>query len=343
MAETDRKALADRLDEEGNEIARTTTTRLFDANPSWRERWGDVGRTRTEEDLAFTVSFLAAAIREDAPEIFEDYVAWLRSVLEPRGVGTDVIEATHEALEDELSARLDADALDVVSTVLAAGEPTLDGPLADDEPAGDEVATFSDALLEGDTDTAAAQVQARLDAGDTPSVVADDLITPAMQEVGRRWQIDEVTVADEHLATATARKVLSDLYRDRRFAESGAGRILLACVEGCHHSLGLEMVADTFEEEGWEVRSLGADVPVGDLVEHAGDWGPDVVGLSISMPQQIAVARRSIDGLRSEAQGPDPVILLGGRMANQFPHLYKALGADAWAPAARSAPEEIQP
>lgn len=41
--------------------------------------------------------------------------------------------------------------------------------------------------------------------------VYQNLITPAMQHIGHLWETNQITVADEHLATATCDFVLSKL------------------------------------------------------------------------------------------------------------------------------------
>lgn len=336
--------MAEQIDAARDEIAGTATERLFQEHSDWADRWGERGRKHTRQDISFTLSFLASAIREGIPGIFADYVSWLRTVLEPRGVGTDVIEATHETLEAELVARLGDEGGRLVSETLGAGDDVLSEPLdlalePDLEP---DVEAMADALVQGDSQRAGEMVDEALSRGETPTEIGDELARPAMEEVGRRWQVDEISVADEHLATATLRKLLSDLYRKREFEEPGRGRVLLACVEGCLHSVGLEMVSDRFEEEGFEVRLLGADVPVEDLVEHAADWRPDGLGLSLSMPQHLATTRRTISRVREMLGDRAPMTLVGGRMARTFPRLHRALGADGSVETAAQAPRSLR-
>ena len=51
-------------------------------------------------------------------------------------------------------------------------------------------------------------------------------------------------------------------------------RVLLACVAGNHHAVGLRMVADAFQLAGWDVQYLGANVPTAALVRQAAEWNP---------------------------------------------------------------------
>ena len=87
-----------------------------------------------------------------------------------------------------------------------------------------------------------------------------------MRHIGDLWHRGEITVADEHLATDISYRVLAlqrEAFRvaDRRTRE----RVMLAAVEGERHVLGLEMAGALLRHEGFDVRMLGADLPIDSL------------------------------------------------------------------------------
>lgn len=84
--------------------------------------------------------------------------------------------------------------------------------------------------------------------------VYERLLQPALEEVGRRWEDDELTVADEHLVTALTEQVLT---RVRRRVTSGP-RAVVACTSGNEHRIGAMMVTDTLGSVGWNPILLGA-------------------------------------------------------------------------------------
>lgn len=55
-------------------------------DPFWLERFGERGRKHAEEDAAFHVKYLCAALREEDAAIFRHYAVWLRGVLASRGM-----------------------------------------------------------------------------------------------------------------------------------------------------------------------------------------------------------------------------------------------------------------
>ena len=146
------------------------------------------------------------------------------------------------------------------------------------------------------------------------AAVADlhlQVIEPAQVEIGRLWQHNAITVAQEHLATAISQLVVSHLYRHLPPAPPNGKRAIVACGEEELHEMGARIAADFLEMAGFDVRFLGANVPadsVGAMVRTA---RPDVVVLSAATTFCFPGLRRTIAAVRA-AGGPALPILVGG-------------------------------
>jgi methanogenic corrinoid protein MtbC1 len=114
-------------------------------------------------------------------------------------------------------------------------------------------------------------------------------------------------------------------------------QILLACVAGNHHAIGLRMVADAFQLAGWEIQYLGADVPNLSLVRQVKEWRPHLVGLSVSFPQQLKAVKALIAELNGGLGSARPAVIVGGLAINRFNQLGEIVGADATSSNAESA------
>jgi methanogenic corrinoid protein MtbC1 len=114
-------------------------------------------------------------------------------------------------------------------------------------------------------------------------------------------------------------------------------RVILACVAGNHHMLGLRMVSDAFQLDGWEVDFLGANVPTPDLVRHAAEHPAQLIGLSVSFPQQLHQVRLAIAALETRLGKQRPPVIIGGLAINRFGDMAAALGAEASASTASEA------
>lgn len=208
-------------------------------------------------------------------------------------------------------------------------------PTAADAPqtADTGLAEFHDrylaALLAGDRRTAFGVVDEALAAGAHLRQVYLEIFQPALREVGRLWEANRITVADEHLATAITEAAMGRLY-ERLFASAPVeGRLLLAaCADAERHEVGLRMLCDVLEMEGWDTVFLGSSVPIGDLVEMVKTRRPDVVALSASITPHLARVRVAVDALRTELGEDTPLIAVGGRAFHDDPALAQQIGAD---------------
>src|SRR4028119_2447445 len=119
-----------------------------------------------------------------------------------------------------------------------------------------------------------------MDLGLTAREVAVLLMQPVAYEIGELWQRNKLSIAQEHLATAIMEHQLGALHTQVVPHRITSRTLVLACVPGDLHRMGSRMIADAFEEEGWRVVYLGADVPIAELVAIVGQEHPDLIGLS---------------------------------------------------------------
>jgi methanogenic corrinoid protein MtbC1 len=134
------------------------------------------------------------------------------------------------------------------------------------------------------------------------------VLAPVLTEVGQRWEDGGLTVAQEHLLSATVRSAIQALLADVRADVRGVA--VLACAPGESHEIGLLMLAVLLRADGWQVAYLGADTPVGDAVALAADIGANVLCFSAGTSESAASVTAGV-----AAAGP-PVgtqVLVGGR------------------------------
>jgi methanogenic corrinoid protein MtbC1 len=166
---------------------------------------------------------------------------------------------------------------------------------------------------------------------------------PAMHEIGRLWQENRITVADEHLATAITQLAMSRLYEQLFGDRADAGPLLVAaCAEHERHELGLRMVCDLLELDGWDTVFLGASVPVEDLVAMVKARRPEVVALSASITPHLARVREAVRAIRDAMPEDGPVIAIGGRAFAGDAALAERMGADLTAKDAVEVAERLK-
>ena len=90
----------------------------------------------------------------------------------------------------------------------------------------------------------------------TVEAVASRVLLPVLHEIGTRWESGEISVAEEHFATACCAAACS-----RSAAIGGAGRgplAVLACPPGELHDLGLIAFGLVLRERGWRIACSAA-------------------------------------------------------------------------------------
>jgi methanogenic corrinoid protein MtbC1 len=188
---------------------------------------------------------------------------------------------------------------------------------------------FLEALTRGDRQSAFQVVDASLAAGATLRDIYLDTVQPSMRDIGQLWQDNALTVAQEHVATAIAEAAMNRLF-EKTFVwrDNRSPKLLAACAEDERHQIGLRMLCDLLELEGWDTVYVGASVPVESLVELVEKARPDAIAISATIAPHIPRVRAAIEAIRRAKVSPQPVIAVGGRAFHNDPELPQRIGAD---------------
>ena len=170
---------------------------------------------------------------------------------------------------------------------------------------------FFNALLEGDRNTCSKIIHAQIDNGREIKDLYEKIIKKSLYEIGELWEYNKISVATEHLASAIVEAILNELYTGIVAKETVAGKVIIACVENEYHQIGIKMVSDIFEANGWAVYYLGSNTPTQDLIEFAKKIQPDIMALSMSIYFHMPALEMMIQKIREE--WTDIPILLGGQ------------------------------
>lgn len=196
---------------------------------------------------------------------------------------------------------------------------------------------YVDALTRGDRYGASRVAMAALAAGINICDIYLDVLQPALYAVGQLWETNQLTIAQEHLATAITQAVMVELHGHAHM-KPVIGRTMIAVGIGLErHEIGIRMIADLFDLEGWSVHYLGVNVPESHVIRAVTDHHPDLVAISITVGGRFEDVETLIRALRASADGRRMRIMVGGQPFNQFPEKVKSIGADCTAKNARDA------
>lgn len=170
---------------------------------------------------------------------------------------------------------------------------------------------FLQSLIKGDRMHCSQLAKSYISQGHHVMDLYENVFKEALYEVGKLWETNKISVATEHLATAITEGILNELYGQLIFKKSIQKKVVVACVEHEMHQVGVKMVADVFEMNGWESFFLGTGVPTNELIRYIHEVKPDVLAISLSVYFNYAAFLNMLKDLRQAF--PDLVILIGGQ------------------------------
>jgi MerR family transcriptional regulator, light-induced transcriptional regulator len=177
----------------------------------------------------------------------------------------------------------------------------------------DRTRTLTQALDELN-EPAAQAVLDRLLADYTVETVLRDVLTPYLHELGERWGRGDVTIGQEHFATNVLRGRLAGLARG--WGHGHGPRAVLACPPGESHDLALLIFGIALNRNGWRIGYLGADTPLDELINTAGDISADLVVLAATIPDRFVGLTADLTRLAATA----PLALAGAGATKTVAH-----------------------
>ena len=156
---------------------------------------------------------------------------------------------------------------------------------------------FIDALADLEEERAIEMAKDRLDAGEDPMDVLDDL-KEGMAIVGDRYAADEYFIPDLMYAGEIIEQI-SGLLQDEmpEQEDETIGTVVLGTVKDDIHDIGKDLVYFMFDLNGFEVIDLGVDVPVDRFVEAVEEHQPDLVALSGFLTAAFDSMKETVEAL----------------------------------------------
>ena len=158
-------------------------------------------------------------------------------------------------------------------------------------------------------------------------------LSESMRRVGELWHTAEITVDTEHYCTSVTQTAMAQMY-DVLFEGKRTDKMVLCVCPGMElHEMGARIIADLFENHGWDSVFLGAAVPVDYIMESVRENKPDLVTLSVSMPQHLMDCEKAVKTIKKEF--PDVKIAVGGKAFESTSEIWEKWPVDIYSKDAR--------
>ena len=174
-----------------------------------------------------------------------------------------------------------------------------------------------------------------LELGMDPLDLLFKALIPALEEVGRLFEIGEYFVP-EMLIAANAMSGAMDILQPL-IAASGAeplGVFVMGTVKGDIHDIGKNLCNVMLEGAGFQVIDLGVNVAPEVFIEAIKEHQPDAVGMSAFLTTTMPMFIRNIEAINEAGLRDQVKILVGGAPVTQ--DYCDEVGADGFAADANS-------
>jgi corrinoid protein of di/trimethylamine methyltransferase len=182
--------------------------------------------------------------------------------------------------------------------------------------------TIHDRIIDGDSDAIGEDVDQALAAGESPLALIEEVLNPALKEVGEEFDrgdiyLPELIMAAEAMQVAVA--ILQPHLADSQQQAKSAGRVVMATVQGDVHDIGKNIVCAVLRANGFQVLDLGRDVTAAVVVAKAREFKADIIGLSTLLSTTMPYCRDTVRlleelGIRDQFK----VFIGGGPVTPQY-------------------------
>ncbi len=192
----------------------------------------------------------------------------------------------------------------------------------------EDVERLTSALVAGDQDAAWGLVAPLLMADGDASVLHVDLLRPALVAIGDRWAAGTLSVAEEHRASATARRLIGRAGPEFTSPGRRRGTVIVGAAPEDRHGLATAMFSDLVRANGVEVIDLGPAAPAASFVETVRQLeGHTCVCLTVTCDDALPSAEQALAAVASTF--PATPRMVGGHAVTSEHHA-RSIGATAW-------------
>jgi len=289
--------------------------------------------------------FIANAAELQSPHALLETLLWAYRNYPAHGISTDYFELMFAAWRDATLTVMSDEGADIAAlfTRLLTLHPTLcEAAAIDDEAMSlpEEIASLVDQLIErllsNDEEGTQEILESHITQVSQIPFWWEDIMTPALRRIGALWAINNISVAEEHAATAIAQRVMNRVHpRVPSLPQSPLSTAVLV-TPGEQHKLGAVMLRDLLELSGFSVFFSDAEISLDTTVALLQAETVRAVLISTTLPENLMRVRDVITTLRDSLPALRYVIV-GGRAYDADPGLAEIVGADRFFSAASEA------
>ena len=202
-----------------------------------------------------------------------------------------------------------------------------------------ELQELTQVIIKGNRAEAKRLTQAAIDA-QVPARQVLDALVAGMDEVGRRFQRNEVFVPEMLIASRAMKEAMALL--EPMLVKAGIKPEFIAvigAVQGDLHDIGKNLVAMMWRGANFQVVDLGTNVPAEKFIAAVKEHRAQVVGLSSLLTTTMPAMQATVKAIKDAGLGSLKVVVGGAPITQDFA---TEIGADGFSPDAAGAVDLVR-
>jgi len=296
-------------------------------------------------DTRYNIDYLYTSYVLDEPKIMNSYAVWLYELMvgifKQRFTGEQTREyvlSHFEAIRQTIPEIVSSDKRQKLQNIIEEAQQCIREYTAPDTVVRlsryeKEIEAYMACLFQKNTRKAVELIQQFADQGIGLDDIYVEILSESMRRVGELWHTAEITVDTEHYCTSVTQMAMAQMY-DRLFDGMRKNKTILSVCPGMElHEMGARIISDLFENHGWDSIFLGAAVPVDYIIDSVRENQPDLITLSVSMPQHLIDCEKAVREIKGTF--PDIKVAVGGKAFESTDNIWKKWPVDIYTKDAR--------
>lgn len=304
------------------------------------------------QDIKYHLSYLGEALEVSSLSLFLDYIVWAKGLLNNLKLPPQDLIVNVECIKEVLAEETPAGCAEIIASYMDAALEKLkiqtfgQRSFLDIEAPHHELAVkYLNFLVNGDKNQANQLIQNAFKNGVSIKDLYLCVFQKTQRELGRLWHENKITVACEHYCTAATQLIISQLYpyifSASKNSDNKKYNIVIACVSNELHEMGIRMVADFLELEGFNTYYIGANVPQKSIIQTVYEKKASVLALSTTISTHVKHTAAIIEEIKGSPACGDVKVIVGGYPFNVDAGLWKKIGAHGYAADMSCAVEKV--
>jgi len=153
-------------------------------------------------------------------------------------------------------------------------------------------------------------------------------LSKVLAHIGKEWQHNAISVAQEHRASAAIREEVFALLKNYPLCPPKNEKVFVSSVGGEAHTFGIDLSSEILRHLGYEVAVLGSKFSNDEIVNALYEFEPKYLLLILTLPSSLVDLAQLLEKINRENLPTRPECYVAGHALTTLSNPYSSLECD---------------